>query len=98
MKPRAAVAETAEPRAVVSWEGPGEPIVLALYGPAGEVAVPMVPKQALTLAQELLTRGVQAWLETATHPDVSTRDFRGRALYFAERMIGGPFRPDGSVG
>ena len=25
-------------------------------------------------------------------------DFRGRALYFAERMIGGPFRPDGSVG
>ncbi len=26
----------------------------------GEVAVPMVPKRALTLAQELLTRGVQA--------------------------------------
>ncbi len=23
-------------RAVVTWEGPGEPIVLALYGPDGE--------------------------------------------------------------
>ncbi len=53
--------ETIEPRAVVSWNGPGEPIVLALYGPAGEaVAMPLLPKRALTLAQELLTRGVQA--------------------------------------
>ncbi len=25
-------------RAVVSWEGPGEPIMLQVYGPAGEVA------------------------------------------------------------
>ena len=25
--------ETIESRAVVTWEGPGEPIVLALYGP-----------------------------------------------------------------
>ncbi len=50
----------AEPRAVVTWEGPGEPIVLTLYGPSGDVAVPMVPKRALTLANELLTRGVQA--------------------------------------
>ena len=49
-----------EPRAVVTWEGAGEPIVLTLYGPDGEVAVPMVPKRALELAQELLTRGVQA--------------------------------------
>ncbi len=48
-------------RAVVSWNGPGEPVVIALYGPAGEaVAVPLLPKRALTLAQELLTRGVQA--------------------------------------
>ena len=46
-------------RAVVSWEGPGEPIVLTLHGPDGEVAVPLLPKRALTLAQELLTRGVQ---------------------------------------
>ncbi len=51
---------TTETRAVVSWEGPGQPIVLTLYGPTGEVAVPMVPKRALELAQELLTRGVQA--------------------------------------
>ncbi len=53
--------ETTETRAVVSWEGPGEPIMLALYGPDGEtVAVRLPPKRALTLAQELLTRGVQA--------------------------------------
>ena len=38
----------------------GQPIMLAVYGPDGEVAVPLVPKRALTLAQELLTRGVQA--------------------------------------
>ncbi len=47
-------------RAVVTWEEPGEPIMLTLYGPDGEVAVPLLPKRALTLAQELLTRGVQA--------------------------------------
>jgi len=48
-------------RVVVSWEGPGEPIMLALYGPDGEVtAVPLLPKRALTLAQAPLTRGVQA--------------------------------------
>ncbi len=40
--------------------GPGEPIMLTLYGPDGEVALPLLPKRALTLAQELLTRGVQA--------------------------------------
>ena len=34
--------------------------MLTLYGPAGEVAVPLTPKRALVLAQELLTRGVQA--------------------------------------
>ncbi len=39
--------ETTEYRAVVAWEGPGEPIVLALYGPDGEaVAVPLLPKRA----------------------------------------------------
>ncbi len=41
--------------------GPGEPIMLTLYGPDGEtVALPLLPVRALTLAQELLTRGVQA--------------------------------------
>jgi len=54
------VTTAAEPRAVVTWEGPGEPIVLTLYGPEGELAVALLPKRALTLAQELLTRGVQA--------------------------------------
>ena len=49
-----------EPRAVVTWEGPGEPIMLTIYGPDGEVAVPLLPKRALTLAQELLTCGVAA--------------------------------------
>ena len=33
---------------------------LKVYGPDGEVAVPLLPKRALTLAKELLTRGVQA--------------------------------------
>ena len=48
-------------RVIVTWDGPGEPITLTLYGPDGEVAaVPLLPKRALTLAQELLTRGVQA--------------------------------------
>ena len=34
--------------------------MLRVYGPDGEVAVPLLPKRALELAQELLTRGVQA--------------------------------------
>ena len=53
--------DSAPPRAVVSWKGPGEPIMLTFYGPNGEtVALPLLPERALTLAQELLTRGVQA--------------------------------------
>ncbi len=51
---------TPRSRAAVTWEGPGEPIVLTLYGPDGEAAVRLLPKRALTLAQDLLTRGVQA--------------------------------------
>ena len=51
---------SAPPRTVVSWKGPGEPIILTLCGPDGEVAVSLLPKRALTLAQELLTRGVEA--------------------------------------
>ena len=48
-------------RAVISWKGLGKPIMLTLYGPDGEVAVrPLLPKRALTLAQELSTCGVQA--------------------------------------
>ena len=56
----AAETTTTKTRAVVSWEGPGQPITLTVYGPDGEVAVRLLPKRALTLAQELLTRGVQA--------------------------------------
>ena len=51
---------SAPPRVVVSWDGPDEPIVLTVYGPDGTMAVPLLPTRALTLAQELLTRGVQA--------------------------------------
>ena len=47
-------------RAVVTWDGPGAPIVLTLYGSESQLAIPLLPKRALTLAQELLTRGVQA--------------------------------------
>jgi hypothetical protein len=68
---------------VVSWKGPGAPIVLKVYGPDGELAVPMVPKWALTLAQELLTRGVQAieadwagWRRSAPRAGSHTIKFR----------------------
>ena len=44
----------------MTWEGPGEPIMLTVYGPDGEVAVPLLPKRALVLVQELLTYGVAA--------------------------------------
>ena len=48
-------------RAVVTWAGPGQPIMLELYGPDGEVAaVRLLPKRALTLAQELVTNAVSA--------------------------------------
>ncbi len=72
-----------EPRAVVSWEGPGEPIMLTVYGIDGEaVALPLLPKRALVLAQELLTRGVQAikadpeapWHPDAQRPSTSPQD------------------------
>ena len=50
---------TTEPRAVVSWEGRGTPIMLTVHGPAGEVAVPMNPVRALELARELIEPAVQ---------------------------------------
>ncbi len=46
-------------RAVVSWEGPGEPIVLTLHGAEVEAVASLLPKGALALAQELLTHGAQ---------------------------------------
>ncbi len=47
-------------RAVVAWAGPGEPIMLTLYGPDGEVAVALSPTCALVLARELIEPAVQA--------------------------------------
>ena len=32
-------------RAVVAWAETGEPITLTVYGPNGEVAVPLLPKR-----------------------------------------------------
>ncbi len=53
-------ARAALPRAAVTWNGPGQPIMLTLHSPDGEATLPLLPKRALTLAQELLTRGVAA--------------------------------------
>ena len=52
--------ETPEPRCVVSWEGPGQPIVLTLYGPDGAAAVALLPKRALGLAKELMEPAVRS--------------------------------------
>ena len=41
---------------------------------------------------------VKAWLDIAVEPNVPTRETVGRAVYFADRMIDGPLRPDGSAG
>ncbi len=38
---------------------------------------------------------IQAWLKTAVDAEIPSREVRGRAMYFAQRMFGGPFRPDG---
>ena len=51
---------TAEHRAVVTWAGQGEPIVLTLYGPDGEAAVALTPVRALELARELIAPAVQS--------------------------------------
>ena len=36
------IAMVGPPRAAVSWKGPGEPVVLTVYGPNGEVALPLL--------------------------------------------------------
>ena len=51
----------------------------------------------LTLQGERVDiKTVTAWLDTAAKLDIPTRETYGRAVYFANRMIAGPFRPDGS--
>ena len=48
-------------RVVVTWEGAGEPIVLTLYGPEGELAaMELLPKRCLTLSKEILDIAVRA--------------------------------------
>ena len=49
-----------EPRASVSWEAPGQPIMLRIYGAGRDVAVPLTPKRALELAKELSEPAVMA--------------------------------------
>ena len=51
----------AEPRTIVSWTAPGQPIVLTIYGPDGEVAVAKLsPTRALVLAQQLIEPAVRS--------------------------------------
>ena len=47
-------------RALVSWEGPGQPIVLKTYGPSGEVAAALTPVRALELTKDLSEPAVTA--------------------------------------
>ena len=45
--------------------------------------------------KEVTKENVLAWVSTSAAP-VPSREMHGRAVYFAERMIDGPFKPDGS--
>ncbi len=51
---------TTEPRAIVSWEGAGEPILLKVHGPDREAAMPLTPVRALELARELIEPAVHS--------------------------------------
>lgn len=60
-------------RVVATWGGPDQPIVLTLYGPAGQaVMVELDARRALTLAQELLACGVNV-LIAKDHLDAIAR-------------------------
>ncbi len=45
--------------------------------------------------KEVTKENVDAWIKTSAAP-VPGPGMYGRAMYFAERMIDGPFQPDGS--
>ena len=67
--------ETTEHRAVMTWEGPGEPTVLALYGPEGGAAGRLLPKRVLVLGVLAPVvrdgaAGVRALLKQAGHASV----------------------------
>ncbi len=49
----------------------------------------------LIQGKEVNKENVLAWVSTSAAP-VPGPGMHGRALYFAERMIDGPFKPDGS--
>ena len=56
-------------RAVVTWAGPGEPIMLTLYGPDGEVAVSLKPTRALEVAKELIEPSIRSIKHAQWGPD-----------------------------
>ena len=45
---------------VVTWEGAGQPIMLTIHSPDGEVAVPLTPVRALELAKDLIEPAVRS--------------------------------------
>ena len=55
-----APSQPTESRAIVSWNGPGQPIMIALRGPGGEVSMPLSPTRALEMAKQLIEPAVQA--------------------------------------
>ena len=53
--------EATNHRCVVTWAGAGQPIMLTIYNPDGEVAaVPLSPVRALELAKELIEPAMQS--------------------------------------
>ncbi len=48
--------------------------------------------------KEVNLQTVKAWLEAAVNLEIPTRSMGGRAMYFDERIINGPFPPDGPGG
>ena len=49
----------------------------------------------LIQGKEVTKENVLAWVQTSAAP-IPGPNMQGRAVYFAERMIDGPFKPDGS--
>ena len=50
----------------------------------------------LIQGKEVNTKNVITWVMATTDP-IPSREVQGRATYYAERMINGPLRPDGSA-
>ena len=57
-------------RAVVTWAGAGQPVVLSIYGPAGAVvSMSMSPVRALELAKQLSEPAVRSIKVSQWGPD-----------------------------